>query len=489
MGTRALEYDYTVSKWFLITTIILGIVGLLIGVIIALEMAYPELNNLFGEYGTFGRLKVLHTNTIIYGFVLSGVFSSWYYIAQHVLKVSLHESPFLQIMAKVHYFTYLLVIVLALISLLLGISTSKEYSEFEWPIDIFVVIFWLSWGIGISGLIGIRREKSLYISIWYFMATFLVVTALYLFNNMSIPTYFITGTGAWYHSVSVYAGSNDAMIQWWFGNNMVEFILTIPIIAMIYYFLPKEAGQAVYSYKLSLLSFWTLIFVYFLAGGHNLIYSTVPDWVQTVGSLFSIVLILPSWGNAINMLLTMKGEWQQLQTNQLIKFMVMASTFYMFSTLEGSIQAIKSVNALAHFTDWIPGHVHNGALGWDGFMIIAAAFHMAPRIFKREIYSKKLMNIQFWTQTVGIVLYFSSMWIAGITQGMMWRATDQYGNLAHSFIDTVIMIHPYFVIRSIGGVLYLVGFLFFTYNFYKTITLGRRLEYYELKNTSPMATI
>jgi cytochrome c oxidase cbb3-type subunit 1 len=309
---------------------------------------------------------------------------------------------------------------------------------------------------------------------------------LYLFNNMEVPTYFVAGAGKWYHSVSMYAGTNDALVQWWFGHNAVAFVFTVAIIAMIYYFLPKESGQPVYSYKLSLLSFWGLMFVYLWAGSHHLIYSTVPDWMQTMGSVFSIVLILPSWGSAINMLLTMKGEWGQLQENPLIKFMVLASTFYMFSTIEGPIQSIKSVNALAHFTDWIPGHVHDGTLGWVGFMIVAALYHMSPRMFKKEIYSKKLVEAQFWVQTTGVVLYFSSMWIAGITQGMMWRATDQYGNLAYSFIDTVTVLHPYYTIRAVGGLFYLVGFLMFVYNIYKTITAGRAIER-EPQSASPMA--
>jgi cytochrome c oxidase cbb3-type subunit 1 len=304
---------------------------------------------------------------------------------------------------------------------------------------------------------------------------------------MEVPTYFVSGgVGAWYHSVSMYAGTNDAMVQWWFGHNAVAFVFTTPIIALIYYFLPKESGQAVYSYKLSVSAFWGLMFVYLWAGSHHLVYSTVPDWMQTLGVIFSVVLILPSWGSAINMLLTMKGEWGQLQTNPLIKFMILASTFYMFSTLEGPIQSIKSVNALAHFTDWIPGHVHDGTLGWVGFMVISAIYHMAPRVFKREIYSKSLMESQFWIQTTGIVLYFSSMWIAGITQGMMWRATDQYGNLAYSFIDTVTVLHPYYTIRAVGGLLYLIGIFMWGYNIYKTATAGRVLER-EPQNASPMA--
>jgi len=338
-----------------------------------------------------------------------------------------------------------------------------------------------------SGLIGLRREKALYISMWYYVATFLGVAMLYLFNNMEIPTMLLSGNlGAWYHSVSMYAGTNDAMVQWWWGHNAVAFVFTVPIIALIYYYLPKESGQAVFSYKLSLLSFWGLMFIYLWAGGHHLLWSTVPDWVQTMASIFSVILILPSWGSAINMLLTMKGEWNQLTDNPLIKFMILASTFYMLSTLEGPIQAVKSVNAIAHFTDWIPGHVHDGVLGWVAFMVFATLMHSAPRVFKREIYSKSLLEAQFWIQTVAVVLYFTSMWIAGITQGMMWRAVDEYGNLMYSFIDTVNVLHPYWVIRAVGGTLYFIGLLMFAWNFFMTATAGRKLET-EPQFRSPMA--
>jgi cytochrome c oxidase cbb3-type subunit 1 len=490
MENRPLEYDYTVAKLFMFMTIVLGVVGMLIGVILAFELAFPGLNTMLGsgvaEYTSFGRLRPLHTDSIIFGFVLSGIFTSWYYIGQRVLKVSMAESKFLMFIGKLHFTLYTIGVLAVVVTLFLGYTTSKEYAEFEWPIDIAIVLVWVTFGISMFGLIGIRREKSLYISIWYFIANFIAVAMLYVFNNMEIPTYFASGGhGDILHSVSMYAGTNDSMVQWWYGHNAVGFVLTVPIIAMIYYFLPKESGQAIYSYKLSLLAFWSLMFVYLWAGGHHLIYSTVPDWVQTMGSVFSVVLILPSWGSAINMLLTMKGEWQQVATSPLIKFMILASTFYMFSTLEGPIQAIKSVNAIAHFTDWIVGHVHDGALGWVGFMVIAAIYHMAPRMFKREIYSKSLMSTQFWIQTLGIVLYFTSMWIAGITQGMMWRAHDEFGNLAYSFIDTVTVLHPYYTIRGVGGVLYLVGFLMFAYNIYKTMS-ARPVEEYELQNASPM---
>ncbi|MFA5216221.1 cytochrome-c oxidase, cbb3-type subunit I [Sulfuricurvum sp.] len=491
MENRPLEYDYTVAKMFMLTTVVLGIVGMLVGVILAWEMAFPAVNTIAGsglaEFTNFSRLRPLHTDAVIFGFTLSGIWSTWYYVGQRVLKVSMAESKFLMFLGKLHFALYLLVVVAVVGSLLMGITTSKEYAEFEWPIDIAVVLVWVIWGMSIFGLIGIRREKSLYISIWYYIATFLGIAMLYLFNNMEIPTYFASGgIGNWYHSVSMYSGTNDALVQWWYGHNAVAFGFTVPIVAMIYYFLPKESGQAVYSYKLSLLAFWGLMFVYLWAGGHHLIYSTVPDWMQTMGSVFSVVLILPSWGSAINMLLTMKGEWQQVAASPLIKFMVLASTFYMFSTLEGPIQAIKSVNALAHFTDWIVGHVHDGVLGWVAFMIMASLFHMAPRVFKREIYSKSLMNTQFWIQTLGVVLYFTSMWIAGITQGMMWRAHDEFGNLAYSFIDTVAVLHPYFTIRAVGGTLYFLGMFLFAFNMYKTMTSSRRVEESELQTASPM---
>ncbi len=482
---NALNYDYTVAKLFMLSSIIFGIIGMAIGVLIAYQMAFPELNYLAGEYGTFSRLRPLHTAGVIFGFMLSGIFATFYYVGQRVLKVSMAESPTLMFIGYLQWFLYMVVMLVAVVSLFAGVSTSKEYAELEWPLDIGVVVVWVLWGMSIFGLIGIRREKSLYISLWYYIATFLGIAMLYLFNNMEVPTYFISGMGKWYHSVSMYAGTNDALVQWWYGHNAVAFVFTVGIIAQIYYFLPKEAGQPVYSYKLSLLSFWGLMFVYLWAGGHHLIYSTVPDWMQTMGSVFSVVLILPSWGSAINMLLTMKGEWGQLRENPLIKFMILASTFYMFSTIEGPIQSIKSVNALAHFTDWIPGHVHDGTLGWVGFMTVAAMYHMAPRMFKREIYSKKLIEAQFWVQTTGIVLYFSSMWIAGITQGMMWRATDQFGNLAYSFIDTVTVLIPYYIIRATGGLLYLVGFFIFVYNIIKTMS-AKPLDH-EPQSASPMA--
>ncbi|MCF6243703.1 MAG: cytochrome-c oxidase, cbb3-type subunit I [Sulfurovum sp.] len=486
-SNAALEYDYSLAKKFTFLTILFGILGMIVGTLIAAQLAFPELNYLLGEYGTFSRLRPVHTNTVIFGFTVSGIFATWYYLGQRVLKVSMAESKFLMVLGNIQFWLYFIGALAATVSLLLGFTTAKEYAQYEWPFDIVVVLIWVLWGVNMMGLIGIRREKALYISVWYYLACFLGIAMLYLFNNMEIPTYFTSGgLGNPLHSVSMYAGTNDALVQWWYGHNAVAFGFTVPIVGMIYYFLPKESGQAIYSYKLSLLSFWGLMFVYLWAGSHHLLWSTVPDWMQTMGSAFSVVLILPSWGSAINMLLTMKGEWNQLTDNPLIKFMVLASTFYMLSTIEGPIQAIRSVNAIAHFTDWIPGHVHDGVLGWVVFMIMAGIFHMAPRMFKREIYSKKLMEAQFWLQTTAVVLYFTSMWIAGITQGMMWRAVDEYGNLMYSFIDTVTVLHPYYAIRALSGVMYLTGFLMFAYNIYKTMTSGRELTQ-EPQFRTPMA--
>ena len=482
----ALEYDYSIAKLFLFATIVFGIVGLLLGVIIAFQMAFPNLNYLAGEFGTFGRLRPLHTNGIIYGFTLSGIWAAWYYLGQRVLKISCNEHPFLKFIGYLHFVLYIVLMALAVVSLFAGLTQSKEYSELVWPLDLLVVVVWVLWGVSLFGSMGVRREQTIYISLWYFIATFVAISALYIFNNLSIPTYLVSGVGSVWNSISLYAGTNDAMVQWWFGHNAVAFVFTSGIIGVIYYFLPKESGQPIFSYKLTLFSFWGLMFVYIWAGSHHLIYSTVPDWMQTMGSIFSVVLILPSWGTAVNMLLTMKGQWHQLKESPLIKFLILASTFYMLSTLEGPIQSIKSVNALAHFTDWIVGHVHDGVLGWVGFTIIAACYHMTPRLFKREIYSKKLMDIQFWIQTIAIILYFSSMWIAGITQGMMWRATDEFGSLAYSFIDTVTVLFPYYTIRAIGGTMYLIGFIIFTYNIIMTIVASRELEK-EPNYATPMA--
>ncbi|MDU7693228.1 MAG: cytochrome-c oxidase, cbb3-type subunit I [Helicobacter sp.] len=476
MQKQKLEYDYSIAKLFLFTMLIFGFIAMLIGVILALQLAFPSLNYIASEYGIFGRLRQLHTNGVIYGFTLSGIWTTWYYLGQRVLKITYHDHKFLKVVGLVHFWLYVVILIIAVISLFAGLSQAKEYAELEWPVDILIVIAWVLWGLNLFGSMHVRREKTLYISLWYYIATFAAISVLFIFNNLAIPTYLVTGLGSIWHSIPIYAGSNDAMVQWWWGHNAVAFVFTAGIIAIIYYFLPKESGQPVYSYKLTLFSFWSLMFVYIWAGGHHLIYATIPDWVQTLGSIFSVILILPSWGSSVNLLLTMKGQWHQVKDSPLIKFMVLAATFYMLATFEGSIQSIRSVNALAHFTDWTIGHVHDGALGWVAFVIISAGYHMVPRMFKREIYSKKIMEFQFWIMVSGIVLYFSSMWIGGVLQGMMWRDVDEYGNLAYQFIDTVVMLHPYYVVRGLAGVLYLTGFILYMYNIFMTISVARKLE-------------
>lgn len=458
------DYDYSVAKGFAISTLIWGAVGMSVGLIIALELVFPQLNADL-PWLSFNRLRPLHTNAVIFGFTLAGVFASWYYVSQRVLKVRM----VLPGVGMFHLILFNLIIVLAAVTLLMGHTQSKEYHELSWWVDILVVVMWLSWGVHIFAMLGARKEKTLYVSIWYYVACFIAVSMLFLINGLAIPTWFVTQTGNWWHSVSMFAGTNDAQVQWWFGHNAVAFVLTVPIIAISYYFIPKQANQPVYSYRLSLWSFWGLMFVYLWAGPHHMMYSTIPDWVQTLGMVFSLVLIIPSWGSMVNLLLTMSGKWEQLKTDPIAKFLVIGSTFYGFATLEGPIQAIKSVNAIAHFTDWIIGHVHNGTLGWVAFTIIGALYHMVPRMWNTKLYSERLAENQFWIQTLGIVFYFSSMWIAGITQGAMWRTTDQFGSLAYSFLDTVNAMAPYWALRAVGGTLFLAGFFMFFYNIIRTI--------------------
>jgi cytochrome c oxidase cbb3-type subunit 1 len=473
-SSQPIEYDYSVAKGFVISAMIWGVLGMSFGVTLAWELVFPSING-GNPYLSFNRLRPIHTNTVIFGFCLSAIFATWYYVSQRVLKVRM----VLPTVAKFHLVIYNAIIVLGLWALFTGQTSSKEYAELPWYLDILVVVMWLTWGAHIFSMFGARREKTFYVSLWYYTACFLGVGMLYLFNNLAVPTYFVTGTGSWMHSVSMYAGTNDAQVQWWYGHNAVAFVFTVPIVAISYYFIPKQANQPIYSYRLSLWSFWGLIFVYLWAGPHHMHYSTIPDWVQTLGMVFSLVLIIPSWGSMINLLLTMSGKWQQLKTDPIAKFLVIGSTFYGFSTLEGPIQAIKSVNAIAHFTDWIVGHVHNGVLGWVGFTTIGAMYHMVPRMYKTRLYSEKIAENQFWIQATGIIFYATSMWIAGITQGSMWRTTDQFGSLAYSFLDTVNAMYPYWALRGVGGTLYLIGFIMFVYNITKTIQGASSGEYIE----------
>ncbi len=462
---KELEYDYGVAKGFVLSALVWGVAGMLIGVWIAFSLVFP---NITGDVAwlTFNRLRPLHTNGVIYGFTLSFIFATWYYISQRLLKVKIVFPK----LAWFHFILYNLIIVLAVVSLPLGISSSKEYAELQWPIDILVVVMWLSWGVHIFAMCAARKEKTLYISIWFFIATFLGVGMLYIFNNAALPVSWFGGMGKWTHAVSIYSGANDANVQWWWGHNAVAFVLTVPILGCAYYSIPKSCNQPIYSYRLTLLSFWSLIFIYLWAGPHHLIYSTLPDWIQTLGSVFSIMLLVPSWTAVINLLFTMSGRWNQLKVDPVLKFLILGVVFYGLATLEGSMQAIKSVNALAHFTDWIIGHVHSGALGWVGFIGIGTIYLIVPRMWRTSLYSNKIAEWQFWLQIGGIAIYMIALWIGGIAQGLQWRAVDKYGNLVYSFLDTVLAIKPYWIARGVGGTLYLIGFLLFFYNIVKTIS-------------------
>ena len=380
MQTNTLEYDYSIAKLFVFSAMAFGFVGLLIGVVIAFQMAFPDLNYLASEYGTFGRLRPLHTNGIIYGFTLSGIWASWYYLGQRVLKITYKEHPFLRAVGLAHFWIYIVLMALAVISLFAGLTQSKEYSELIWPLDIIVVVVWVLWGVSLFGSMGVRREQTIYISLWYFIATFVGISALYIFNNLAVPTYFVAGVGSVLHSISFYAGTNDAMVQWWWGHNAVAFVFTSGIIGLIYYFASLKNLDSLFS-LISLRYSHSGDLCLFIFGRVGITLFTQLRLIgfQTLGSVFSVILILPSWGTAINMLLTMRGQWHQIKESPMIKFLILASTWYMLTTLEGPIQSIRSVNGLAHFTDWIIGHVHDAALGWVGFMVIAACFHMVPR--------------------------------------------------------------------------------------------------------------
>ena len=474
MEMQQFYYDNKIVKKFIYATIVFGVVGMLVGLLLAFLFLFPNLTEGI-SWLSFGRLRPLHTNAVIFAFVGNAMFAGIYYSLQRLLKARM----FSDLLSNINFWGWQLIIVAAAISLPLGYTSSKEYAELEWPIDIAIALIWVVFGINMIGTILKRRERHLYVAIWFYLATFVTVAVLHIFNSLELPVSAMK-------SYSVYAGVQDALVQWWYGHNAVAFFLTTPFLGLMYYYLPKAANRPVYSYRLSIVHFWSLIFIYIWAGPHHLLYSALPNWAQNLGVVFSIMLIAPSWGGMINGLLTLRGAWDKVRTEPVLKFFVVAITGYGMATFEGPMLSLKNVNAIAHFTDWIPGHVHDAVLGWVVFMIMAALFHMVPRMFKREIYSKSLMETQFWLQTVGIILYFTSMWIAGITQGMMWRAYDEYGSLVYSFIDTVTVLHPYYTIRAVGGLMYLIGFFMFAYNIYKTIRCGRVLDK-EPVNATPVA--
>jgi cytochrome c oxidase cbb3-type subunit I/II len=465
MEMQQFYYDNKIVKKFLYASIVFGVVGMLVGLILAVLFLFPTLTNGV-SFLSFGRLRPLHTNAVIFAFVGNAMFAGVYYSLQRLLKARL----FSDFLSNLHFWGWQLIIVAAAVTLPLGITTSKEYAELEWPIDIAIALIWVVFGINMIGTILKRRERHLYVAIWFYIATFVTVAVLHIFNSLEIP---VSGL----KSYSVYAGVQDALVQWWYGHNAVAFFLTTPFLGLMYYFVPKAANRPVYSYRLSIIHFWSLIFLYIWAGPHHLLYSALPDWAQNLGVVFSVMLIAPSWGGMINGLLTLRGVWDKVREEPVLKFFVVAITGYGMATFEGPMLSLKNVNAIAHFTDWIIAHVHVGALAWNGFMSFGIIYWVIPRMTKTELFSKKLANFHFWIGTLGIIMYALPMYVAGFTQASMWKqfkpdGTLQYGN----FLETVTQIMPMYWMRAIGGTLYLVGVIVLVYNIIKTVKQGSSVE-------------
>jgi len=452
-------YNYTVVRQFTVMSVIWGIVGMLVGVIIAAQLVWPELNVGFLH---FGRLRPLHTNAVIFAFGGCALMGSSFYVVQRTCHVRL----FCDKLAAFTFWGWQLVIVLAAITLPLGFTQGKEYAELEWPIDILIAIVWICYAIVFFGTIAKRKVTHIYVANWFYGSFILAVALLHIVNSAAIPVSLTK-------SYSAYAGVQDAMIQWWYGHNAVGFFLTAGFLGMMYYFVPKQAGRPIYSYRLSVVHFWALIFTYMWAGPHHLHYTALPDWTQSVGMLFSLILLAPSWGGMINGIMTLSGAWHKLRDDPILKFLITSLSFYGMSTFEGPMMSIKTVNALSHYTDWTIGHVHSGALGWVAMISIGTIYYLLPRLFGRpEMHSVKLITVHFWVATVGVVLYIASMWIAGVMQGLMWRSVNADGTLAYSFVESVKVSYPFWGIRFLGGLLFLVGMLIMAYNMFKTMAAG-----------------
>ncbi|MBI4819353.1 MAG: cytochrome-c oxidase, cbb3-type subunit I [Deltaproteobacteria bacterium] len=439
-------YDDDIVRKFVGATALWGIVATLAGLTLALELSWPKANADLA-YITFGRLRPLHTNAAIFAFAGNAIFAAVYYSSQRLLKARLFNDT----LSMLHFWGWQLIIVCAAVTLPLGITSGKEYAELEWPIDILIAVVWVIFAINVFGTIAKRRERHIYVAIWFYIASLVTVAILHIFNSLAVPASFLK-------SYSVYAGVQDAFMQWWYGHNAVAFVLTTPFLGLMYYFLPKAANRPVFSYRLSILHFWSLVFIYIWAGPHHLHYTALPEWASTLGMLFSLMLWMPSWGGMINGLLTLRGAWNRVAGDTVLKFFVVGVTFYGMSTFEGPLLSIKSVNALSHYTDWTIGHVHAGALGWNGMMIFGMLYWLAPRIFQTELWSKKLAELHFWIGTVGILFYVIAMYTAGITQGLMWRAFDETGRLQYpDFIETVVQLAPFYWIRLLGGTMFVTG--------------------------------
>ncbi len=460
MQLESFQYDNKTVRNFAIATIIWGVVGMTVGLWIALQLVFPTVLNL-QPYFNFGRIRPLHTNAVIFAFVGNGIFMGVYYSLQRLLKTRMYSDT----LSKIHFWGWQLIIVAAAITLPLGISTAKEYAELEWPIDIAITIIWVVFGWNMFATIIKRRERHLYVAIWFYIATFVTVAVLHLVNSFELPI-------SLFKSYSWYAGVQDALVQWWYGHNAVAFFLTTPYLGLMYYFMPKAANRPVFSYKLSIIHFWALIFLYIWAGPHHLLYTALPNWAQSIGIVFSFMLIFPSWGGMINGLLTLRGAWDKVREDVILKFMVVAVTAYGMSTFEGPMLSLKSINAVAHFTDWIIAHVHVGGLGWNGMLTFGILYWLIPRIYKTELYSKKLANIHFWLATLGILFYAIPMYWAGFQQASMWKQFTESGQLKYQFLETVTYMAPFYAMRALGGVLYLSGAIIAMVNIFKTVGQG-----------------
>ncbi|MBI5020422.1 MAG: cytochrome-c oxidase, cbb3-type subunit I [Ignavibacteriales bacterium] len=470
MEMQTIKYDNGVVRNFAIATMVWGIVGMTVGLTIAFQLFDPIYNAKL-QYLTFGRLRPLHTNAVIFAFVGNGIFMGLYYSLQRLCKARM----FSDLLSKIHFWGWQLIIVAAVVTLPLGISTAKEYAELEWPIDIAITLIWIVLTINVVGTIIKRREKHMYVAIWFYLATLVTVAVLHIVNSIEIPVSFLK-------SYPVYAGVQDALVQWWYGHNAVAFFLTTPYLGLMYYFLPKAANRPVYSYRLSIVHFWSLIFIYIWAGPHHLLYTALPDWAQSLGTVFSIMLIAPSWGGAINGLLTLRGAWNKVREDPILKFMVVAVTAYGMATLEGPTLSLKNVNALSHYTDWTIAHVHIGALGWNGFLTFGIVYWLIPRMWGTNLFSKKLANLHFWLGTLGIVFYAVPMYWAGVAQSLMWKQFTTFGVLQYpNFLETVLQIIPMYILRAFGGTLYLSGACIMCYNMFKTVRSGKLIKEEEVQ--------
>ena len=459
------SYNYKVVRQFAIMTVVWGVVGMAVGVFIAAQLLWPELNfNV--PWLSYGRLRPLHTNAVIFAFGGCALFATSYYVVQRTS----HARLFGDKLAAFTFWGWQAVIVLAAITLPLGITQSKEYAELEWPIDILIAAVWVAYAVVFFGTLWKRKVPHIYVANWFFGAFILTVALLHIVNSAVVPATF-------WKSYSAFAGAQDAMVQWWYGHNAVGFFLTAGFLGMMYYFVPKQAGRPIYSYRLSVVHFWALIFTYMWAGPHHLHYTALPEWTQSLGMVFSLILLAPSWGGMINGIMTLSGAWHKLRDDPILKFLVISLSFYGMSTFEGPMMSIKTVNALSHYTDWTIGHVHSGALGWVGLISMGSLYYLIPRLFGRtEMHNVRAINLHLWVATIGIVLYIAAMWIAGVMQGLMWRAVSDDGSLTYTFVESVKATYPFYAIRLLGGVLYLSGMLIMAWNVFKTVTIAKPVE-------------